>query len=234
MTTRTTVVVPVRNRLALTQQCVEAFAAEYGDRDDVELVVVDDGSTDETTAYLEQAPGLRLVQHAESAGFAASCNDGAAAGSGDYIVFLNNDTLGEEGWLDGLVSFADGNDKAAIVGARLLYENGTIQHAGIVFGADLLPRHVYRTFPREHPAVSRSRRFQAVDGGVHARDAQCVRGDRWLRHRFHERLRRRGSVPSCGRPAVRRTTTPTASSSTKRRRREVTTPASSAGTPSAT
>jgi len=162
MTARTTVVVPVRDRLVLTQQCVEAFAADYGDRDDVELFVVDDGSTDETTAYLEQAPGLRLVRHAESAGFAASCNDGAAAGSGEYIVFLNNDTLGEHGWLDRLVSFADGNDKAAIVGARLLYENGTIQHAGIVFGADLLPRHVYRMFPREHPAVSRSRRFQAV------------------------------------------------------------------------
>ena len=44
------------------------------------------------------------------------------------------------------------------------YQNETIQHAGIVFAADLLPRHVYRGFPRDHPAVSKARRFQAVTG----------------------------------------------------------------------
>jgi GT2 family glycosyltransferase len=162
MTPRTTIVVPVRNRLSLTKQCVEGLASAIGDREDVKLVVVDDGSTDETSEFLEHAVDVRVVRHAESEGFAASCNDGAAAGSGEYIVFLNNDTLGEDGWLDALVSYADANEQAAVLGARLLYQNKTIQHAGIVFGADLLPRHVYRGFPAEHPAVSKPRRFQAV------------------------------------------------------------------------
>jgi GT2 family glycosyltransferase len=162
MKPRTTIVVPVQNRLSLTQQCVEALVSGYGDREDVEVVVVDDGSTDGTQGFLKSAAGVRMVCHAESAGFAASCNDGAAVGSGEYIVFLNNDTLGEDGWLDTLVAYADANPQAAIVGARLVYQNDTIQHAGIVFGADLIPRHVYRGFPREHPAVSRPRRFQAV------------------------------------------------------------------------
>jgi GT2 family glycosyltransferase len=161
MTPRTTVVVPVRNRVSLTQQCVEGLVAGYRDREDVEVVVVDDGSTDGTPEFLEAA-GVRVVRHAESAGFATSCNDGAAAGTGEFILFLNNDTVGEDGWLDALVSYADANERAAIVGARLLYGNRTIQHAGIVFGADLMPRHVYRGFPGDHPAVSRPRRFQAV------------------------------------------------------------------------
>jgi GT2 family glycosyltransferase len=162
MTARTTVVVPVRNRLSITQRCLNALASGYGDRADVEVVVVDDGSTDGTQEFLEQAAGVGVVRHAESAGFAGSCNDGAAAGSSEYVLFLNNDTVGEEGWLDALVSYAEANERAAIVGARLLYRNGTIQHAGIVFGADLLPRHVYRGFPEDHPAVSKPRRFQAV------------------------------------------------------------------------
>ena len=162
MTPRTTVVVPVRNRFSLTKACVEALFDSLGDRDDVELVVVDDGSTDETSEYLETVAGVRSVRHAASEGFAASCNDGAAVGAGEYVVFLNNDTMGEEGWLDALVAHADTHRNATVVGARLLYQNGTIQHAGIAFGADLLPRHVYRGFRRDHPAVSRARRFQAV------------------------------------------------------------------------
>jgi GT2 family glycosyltransferase len=161
MTPRTTVVVPVRNRVALTLQCVEGLVASQGGREDVEVVVVDDGSTDKTPEFLEAA-SVSVVRHTESTGFAASCNDGAAAGSGEFILFLNNDTVAEDGWLDALISYAEANEQAAIVGARLLYGNRTIQHAGIVFGADLMPRHVYRGFPRDHPAVSRPRRFQAV------------------------------------------------------------------------
>jgi GT2 family glycosyltransferase len=162
MTQATTIVVPVRNRLSLTQRCVQALSSGYGDRDDVELVVVDDGSTDGTPDFLGSADGISMVRHEQSLGFAASCNDGAEAGSGEYLVFLNNDAMGEDRWLEALVAYADDNEDAAIVGARLLYQNKTIQHAGIVFGADLLPRHVYRGFPGDHPAVSKARQFKSV------------------------------------------------------------------------
>jgi GT2 family glycosyltransferase len=162
MSIRTTIVVPVRNQVALTRQAVEAVESALVGSEDVELVVVDDGSTDETADFLESRPAVRVVHHDESRGFAASCNDGAAAASGELLVFLNNDAIGEPGWLEALVAYADANREAAIVGARLLYQDGTIQHAGMVFGADLLPRHVYRGFPADHPAVTKSRRLQAV------------------------------------------------------------------------
>jgi GT2 family glycosyltransferase len=157
------VIVPVRNKLALTRECLGGLVAAFNGRADVELIVVDDGSTDETPAFLEQTD-VQVVRHKTSQGFAVSCNDGAHAASEEceHLIFLNNDTIAEDGWLDALVSYAEANLQAAIVGARLLYQNRTIQHAGIVFGADLIPRHVYRGYPWEHPAVSKPRRFQAV------------------------------------------------------------------------
>jgi GT2 family glycosyltransferase len=158
----TTIVVPVLNKLALTRECVTGLMEAFGAREDVEAVVVDDGSTDDTPGFVERTEGVRLVRHEETKGFAASCNDGAAAASGEHLVFLNNDTVGRDGWLDALVSYADAHSEAGIVGARLLYANGTVQHAGMVFGSDLLPRHLYRGFPADHPAVVKSRRLQAV------------------------------------------------------------------------
>ena len=162
MTPRTSIVIPVRNQLALTRQCLEAVTTEYGGREDIGVVVVDDGSTDETPSFLEGVGEIEVVRHESSLGFAASCNDGANIGSADYLVFLNNDTVGKEGWCEALIAYAKANPAAAIVGARLLYPNETIQHAGIVLGSDLIPRHVYRGFPAEHPAVKRSRPFRAV------------------------------------------------------------------------
>ena len=66
------------------------------------------------------------------------------------------------GWLDALANYADSHPQAGAVGARLLYPDGTVQHAGVVFGEDRNPHHIYAGFPGDHPAVMRSRRFQAV------------------------------------------------------------------------
>jgi hypothetical protein len=77
-------------------------------------------------------------------------------------VFLNNDVVPKAGWLDALVRYAESHPKAAAVGSKLLFPDGTVQHAGVVICQDLYPRHLYAGFPAEHPAVNRSRRFQIV------------------------------------------------------------------------
>jgi GT2 family glycosyltransferase len=158
----TTIVIPVRGKSALTEQCLNGLHAELGDRGDVEVVVVDDGSLDDTRSLLDRIDWIRVLCHRDAKGFACSCNEGAAAGSGEYIIFLNNDTLGRSGWFENLVTYAADNPATGAVGAKLVYPNETIQHAGIVICSDLLPRHVYRGFAADHLAVSRSRSFQAV------------------------------------------------------------------------
>lgn len=158
----TSIVIPVHGKAALTVRCLSWLADHTAGKADIEVIVVDDGSRDETRSVVEAAQGVKLIRHDKPEGFAGACNSGAAAASGRYVVFLNNDTEGHPGWLDALVNFAENTPDVGAVASKLLYPNGTIQHAGMVFQADLVPRHVYRGFEASHPAVSRSRRFRAV------------------------------------------------------------------------
>jgi GT2 family glycosyltransferase len=130
-----------------------------------EIVVVDDASEDETPALLaRQDDPVRSLRRVRAGGFAAACNDGAGAARGEFLVFLNNDTEPHAGWLDALVAHADAHPEAAVVGAKLLFPDGTIQHAGVAICQDGRPRHLYAGFPADHPAVERTREFQAVTG----------------------------------------------------------------------
>jgi GT2 family glycosyltransferase len=159
---RCSVIIPVHNNAALTRRCLDALLGHTGTTE-FETIVVDDASTDATGRLLEGYAGrVRTVRHGTNRGFATACNAGAAASSGEYLVFLNNDVLPEAGWLDALVRYAEDHPAAAAVGSKLLFPDGTIQHAGVTICQDRYPRHIYAGFPADHPAVDRSRRFQAV------------------------------------------------------------------------
>src|SRR5438067_783011 len=99
-----TIIIPAFNQAALTAQCLRALLGQ-GHRS---IVVVDDGSKDTTAKMLAEFRGqIKVVTHTANKGFARSCNDGAALASGDYLVFLNNDTLPQTGWLESLVDYAE-------------------------------------------------------------------------------------------------------------------------------
>jgi GT2 family glycosyltransferase len=159
---RCSVVLPVHNRAALTEQCLEALRADPP-AVSFETIVVDDASTDSTAELLDRrGESITVVSRKENGGFAVACNDGAGAAAAEFVLFLNNDTIPKAGWLDTLVSYADAHAEAAVVGAKLIFPNDTIQHAGVVICQDGLPRHLYAGFPADHPAVNKARRFQAV------------------------------------------------------------------------
>src|SRR5262249_13959031 len=105
---------------------------------------------------------IRVVVHPQNMGYGTACNNGAAVASGDYLVFLNNDTIPLAGWLDALLHYAGEQKGAGAVGSKLIFPNGTIHHCGMVLDQERQPRHIYEGFPEDHPAVNRSRRFQMV------------------------------------------------------------------------
>ncbi|NJL18715.1 MAG: glycosyltransferase, partial [Nitrospira sp.] len=145
------------------RQCVEALAATTGDVS-WELIVVDNHSTDDTASFLSTLGGdVQLIHNQENLGFAKACNQAARSSRGKYLVFLNNDTIPQPGWLKALVEEAEDDGSVGVVGSKLLYPDGTIQHAGVVRSCqDFLPYHIYKSFAGDHPAVNQRREFQIV------------------------------------------------------------------------
>ena len=130
---RVTIVVPVHNKIDYTVACLRSLS-EHAASSSVEIVVVDDASSDATAECLAQIGGLHVVRNTENLGFVGSCNAGAAQARGEFVLFLNNDTVVTAGWLDALLRCFDECTDAGLVGAKLVYPDGRLQEAGgIVF-----------------------------------------------------------------------------------------------------
>lgn len=129
------VVIPVHNNYAFTFCCLASLGLLVSKRT-FEVLVVDDCSTDETGERLSEMPGVRVITNSENLGFVESCNRGAAAGAGEYLVFLNNDTQVQQGWLDALIGTFEERPDAGLVGSRLIFPDGRQQEAGGILAAD--------------------------------------------------------------------------------------------------
>ncbi len=129
------VVIPVYNKIDYTLACLDSIA-RHPPQASIEILVVDDGSSDTTATRLASRDDIRYLRNPKNLGFVGSCNRGAQAARGEFILFLNNDTVVLEGWLDHLVqTFADVPD-AGLVGSKLLYPDGRLQEAGGIVWAD--------------------------------------------------------------------------------------------------
>ena len=124
------IVIPVFNKFDLTYNCVKSII-ETGCRRCFEIIVVDDCSDDETMlSTLIFAGAVRIVRNGVNLGFVGTCNAGAAVAKGKYLLFLNNDTLVREGWLDELVETFEQVPNVGIAGSKLLFADGSLQEAG--------------------------------------------------------------------------------------------------------
>ena len=147
------VIIPNRDNPALITRIVADLQGRTA-YPAIEIIVVDNGTTDaEVLAFYARQKGPRFTLDlvAEPFNFAGMCNRGARRANGDVLLFLNNDIeVREADWLAEMVeclAFAD----AGIVGAKLLYPNGTIQHAGVIVGLGGAAGHWYVEDPAEEP-----------------------------------------------------------------------------------
>src|SRR6058998_2493139 len=129
------IVVPVFNQFRFTQACLAALQEHQG-TERFEVIVVDDCSTDKTAEALPRIPGAVYVRNETNSGFISSCNRGGEKARGQYLVFLNNDTLVRAGWLKALMDTFVEDPYAGIVGSKLIYPDGRLQEAGGVIWRD--------------------------------------------------------------------------------------------------
>jgi O-antigen biosynthesis protein len=126
------VIIPVYNKAEFTFNCLRSLVREV-DVTDVEVIVIDNASTDETLEMLSHFRGyVRIICNDENRGFVDACNQGAAEARGRYLVFLNNDTVVLPGWLEALVETVERDERVGAVGSLFLYPDGRIQEAGAV------------------------------------------------------------------------------------------------------
>ena len=143
------IIVPTKDQLPMLQRCVESLLektryAHY------ELLIVDNNSETveacEWLAAVEQMneAKVRVLRYPHPFNYSAINNRAAREARGEYLVLLNNDTaIISESWLDELLNHAQ-RPEVGIVGAKLLYPDGRIQHAGVILGL---------RGPAEHPFI---------------------------------------------------------------------------------
>lgn len=173
-------VIPVFNQWSFTEPCLQALARTIPSASGPatsgpiahEIVIVDNGSTDLTQSKLTSVAGsmwehakLTYIRFDENRGFNEASNVGAQRSTGEILVFLNNDTVPQTGWLESLYAALQ-LPNVGIVGPKLLFpDTQTINHIGYSFNQQLggyFP--IYCERPATFPPVCKPREFQALLG----------------------------------------------------------------------
>jgi len=138
-TPRVSIIIPTRDQLAFLSRCIESLL-DKTDYPDFEILVVDnDSQTAEAQAFLsglEQVDPdrIRVLRVPGVFNFSRMNNLAVAQARGEFVLLLNNDTAAlHADWLTHMMRHAL-CDGVGIVGARLLYPEGTVQHAGVIMG----------------------------------------------------------------------------------------------------
>ena len=140
------IVIPTRDQAELLRACVDSLVrnTDYP-ASLVEIVILDNGSREPEAvallAALAERDDIQVIPAPGAFNFSRLCNAGAASARGEVLVFLNNDmTVHRRDWLLQLVAQATQPD-VGVVGAHLLYPDGSVQHAGVVLGIQGVAAH---------------------------------------------------------------------------------------------
>jgi glycosyltransferase involved in cell wall biosynthesis len=145
------IIIPTRDGIDLLRQCTESLARTTYPA--FEIIIVDNDSTDpDTLRWLDafdNGHDHRVLRHPGAFNFSAVNNAAARAANGELLCLLNNDTeVIEPGWLNEMVRWIQ-QPEIGVVGAKLLYPNDTVQHAGVVLGLGGLAGHGHHELGRD-------------------------------------------------------------------------------------
>ena len=142
---KVTIIIPTRDNIKLLSRCLRSL--EYNTNyKNMEIIIVNNNSNEETNSFLNSLP-YKIINYNERFNFSKLNNIASSSSTGEYLLFLNDDVEAiEPNWLKEMISLCQLND-VAIVGAKLLYHDNTIQHAGMVHMKNGFYFHPYQKHP---------------------------------------------------------------------------------------
>jgi GT2 family glycosyltransferase/glycosyltransferase involved in cell wall biosynthesis len=132
MHANTSIVIVNLNGRALLADCLDALVAQDYPQDRVEIILVDNGSTDGSVPFVREAyPCVRVIEAGRNLGFAGGNNLGARVATGDYLALINNDAQADPHWLQALAEPLEAQPDVACTGSRILDQEGqTVDFVG--------------------------------------------------------------------------------------------------------
>jgi GT2 family glycosyltransferase len=166
------IIIPTKDNLSVTRRCLNSIY-ETSAGAEFEIILVDDQSEEPATLDFyrqiqREHKNVRIIRTGQKFNFSRSCNLGAHEAKGKFLLFLNNDVeVKTIDWLGKLLTLASIKG-VGVVGAKLLYPDGKLQHAGIVLGLEGHASHVFNgkkgRFPTLFGSVDWYRNYSAVTG----------------------------------------------------------------------
>ncbi len=150
---KVSIIIPYREQIEMTQHCIDQLLGQT-DYKNYEIVLVDNFSTSpEATAFAQRYAHdqqVRILKVPEKFNYSRINNLAVAKTDSPFLLFLNNDVVVDQrDWLTILVGEALADSRVGIVGARLLYPNGFIQHGGVVLGVGGIADHAHHGLSRQ-------------------------------------------------------------------------------------
>ena len=143
---KVSIIIPMRDQAKVSRRCFESLY-QKNTYSNFEVIVIDNGSEEEETKNLfkeyKKHKNFKVVCIDQEFNYSALNNEGVKVSSGEYLLFLNNDTeIIQEDTLEWLVGYAS-QEHVGCVGAKLLYPDKLVQHAGVVLGFGGVAGHIY-------------------------------------------------------------------------------------------
>ncbi|MCC5843419.1 MAG: glycosyltransferase [Verrucomicrobia bacterium] len=122
------------NRAELTLSCLRALKENAGEP--VELIIIDNASTDQTGELLDRLEGVTLIRNTENLHFLKACNQARDRVQSEFLLFLNNDARICRGALQAALDVYETQDNVGAVGGKIILLDGTLQEAGSILWSD--------------------------------------------------------------------------------------------------